>query len=139
MSFLLDTCAISELIRAEPNPGLLRWVGEQDEGDLYLSVVTFAEVTRGVERLPDAKKRATLQAWVSQDLPLRFHGRILDVDLAVAQAWGKATAAGERSGRTVPAMDALIAATALHHGLMVVTRNTKDMEPTGVGVVNPWE
>ncbi|MBM4353844.1 MAG: type II toxin-antitoxin system VapC family toxin [Deltaproteobacteria bacterium] len=124
MKYLLDTCVLSELVRKSPEPAVVKWVDEQDEEDLYISVLTMGELVRGIERLSDSKKKARLRSWLEKDLCSRFEGRVLPVDVEVAAAWGAAQALAERAGEHVPAIDGLIAATALAGGMTVVTRNT---------------
>jgi toxin FitB len=135
--FLLDTNIISELVRPKPEPRVKAWVAATDEDLLYLSVLTFGEIRKGIASLKDASRRVRLETWLDSDLVLRFAGRILPVDQAVADRWGRLAAqAGPKS--LPPVIDGLLAATALHHNLTLVTRNTKDVAGTGVPVFNPW-
>lgn len=138
MTYLLDTTAVSEWVKPRPDPGIARWLDEVDEDRTFLSVITVGELRRGVERLAAGRRRNDLTSWLDHRLPERFEGRLLPVGTEVADAWGRLTARLERRGRKVGAMDTLIAATAEHHRLRVVTRNVTDFEPTGVAVVNPW-
>ena len=138
MSFLLDTSLISELVRKSPHLPVLEWIGAQDETSLYLSVVTIGELEKGIAKLPDSPRRIALQKWVRRELADRFRGRLLDVDASVATRWGTASGKSESSGRPIPVVDCLIAATSLQHGLTVVTRNTADLEQCGARCVNPW-
>ena len=133
--FLLDTCVISELVKARPAARVIAWIDTQREADLYLSVITIGEIEEGVAALPDGEKRAQLLTWVRRALPDRFASRLLAVDLLVAVAWG--TRRGT-SKQTLPVMDGLIAATAHVHGLTVATRNVADFRRFGVSVINPW-
>lgn len=139
MKYLLDTCLISELVKKEPHPGVVNWLDEQDEQTLFLSVLNLGELQKGISKLPDCTKKDELQAWIGLDLVERFAGRILDIDLDTALWWGRIQGEAERAGEKLPVMDSLIAATAAAHGLIVVTRNVKDMERCGVRVCNPWE
>jgi predicted nucleic acid-binding protein len=135
--FLLDTNVISELVRRKTEPKVRAWVQATDENLLYLSVLTFGEIRKGIAALPDASRRVALEAWVDSDLSLRFANRILSIDQAVADRWGRLAAqAGGKS--PLPVIDGLLAATALHHNLTLVTRNTKDVMATGVPLFNPW-
>ena len=118
---------------------MVSWLDEQDEQTLFLSVLTLGELQKGVSKLTDSAKKDELQAWVSLDLVERFTGRILDIDPEAALCWGKLQGVAEQTGEKLPVMDSLIAATALAHGLVVVTRNVKDMERCGVRVCNPWD
>ena len=138
MNCLLDTCLISELVKKEPNPAVVAWLDEQDEQTLFLSVLTLGELQKGISKLPDGAKKDGLQAWVTHDLVERFTGRILDVDQETALCWGRLHGDAERKGEKLPVMDSLIAASAAVHGMMVVTRNTNDLERCGAQVFNPW-
>ncbi len=138
MRLLLDTVVLSELARPEPHPGVVELVqGAEPEG-LYLSVLSLGELGRGIARLPDSQRRRALERWLQRELIPWFEGRILPVDREVAERWGRLMAQGERQGRVIPAVDGLLAATALVHGLTLVTRNVRDFEATGVEVLNPW-
>jgi toxin FitB len=135
--FLLDTNVISELVRPKPEPNVKAWVAAIDENLLYLSVLTLGEIRKGIASVKDAARRVTLEAWLNSDLVLRFAGRLLSVDQPVADRWGRLSAhAGTKS--LLPVIDGLLAATALHHNLTLVTRNTKDVAATAVPVFNPW-
>jgi predicted nucleic acid-binding protein len=138
VKYLLDTCLISELVKKEPNPAVVSWLDEQDEQNLFLSVLTLGELQKGISKLPAGARRDELQAWVEHDLVERFTGRIIDIDLETAQFWGKLQGESEQRGERLPVMDSLIAATATVHGLIVVTRNIKDIERCRVRVCNPW-
>lgn len=138
MSYLLDTCVLSELVKPRPSAGVKQWVDEQSEKSLYVSVLTLAEIQGGVARLPRSKKRSELEIWLHDELIDHFEGRVLPVDTHVAMTWGRLNAGATISGRTLPAMDGMIAATALANDLMLVTRNEADFQATGVEIVNPW-
>lgn len=138
MKYLLDTCTISELVRKRPNEGVLHWLADQDEETLYLSVLTIGELHRGIRKLSDLDRAQRLQTWVDVDLAQRFRGRILPVDHHVASTWGRISGEAARAGSTLPVMDSLIAATAITHKLVVVTRNVADLERCGALVHNPW-
>jgi len=138
MKYLLDTCLVSELVKKEPNPAVVSWLDEQDEQKLFLSVLNLGELQKGISKLPDGAKKEELQAWVALDLVERFTGRILELDLETALCWGRIQGEAEQAGEKLPVMDSLIAATAKAHGLVVVTRNVRDIERCGVKVCNPW-
>ena len=138
MSFLLDTNVVSEWVKPHPNPGVVAWLAEADEDRVFLSVVTLTELRYGIERMPAGQRRKRLEEWLEDDLPLRFEGRILAVDGAVADACGKLVARSEALGRRMEVLDAYIAATAEVHRLTVVTRNTSDFQPTVKSLLNPW-
>jgi predicted nucleic acid-binding protein len=105
---------------------------------VFLSVVTLAELRHGIERLPAGRRRSRLDEWLREELPLRFEERVLPVDDPVADAWGRIVAGAEAVGRSIAAMDALIAATAQVHGLAPVTRNEADFVSSVKTIVNPW-
>lgn len=138
MKYLLDTCVISELVRPAPQESVREWLRQQDEPSLFLSVLTLGELQKGVSKLADGTKRRRLQAWLDRELPLRFSGRLVAVDEAVALRWGAICGAAERTGRKLPVVDSLLAASALSAGLTLVTRNKSHFEATGVVIVDPW-
>ena len=138
MSYLLDTNVVSEWVKPEPAPSVVEWLSGVDEEETFLSVVSLAELRRGVDLLGAGRRRQRLEKWLSEDLADRFHGRILAIDIAVADAWGRLTARASRAGRTLGTMDGFVAATAAAHGLTLVTRNVRDFERLGVDVFNPW-
>ena len=137
MSFLLDTNAVSEWVKPQPNPGLIAWMEETDEDRIFISVVSLAEVSYGVERMPAGRRRSRLEQWLRDELPVRFESRILPVETGVAQAWGKIVSRSEAAGRPIGAMDAFLAATAETHHLTLVTRNVSDFRLMKA-VLNPW-
>lgn len=138
MTFLLDTNVVSEWVKPWPDPGVIAWLAETDEDRVFLSVVTLAELRHGIERLADGGRRRRLDAWLRDELTLRFEGRLLPVDPAVAERWGELVARREAAGRPIGVMDAFIAATASRHGLTLVTRNASDFASTVKAIVNPW-
>ena len=138
MSFLLDTNVISEWVKQRPDPGVIAWLADVDEDRVFLSVVTLAELRHGIERLVDGSRRRRLDAWLRDELPLRFEGRLLPVDEAIADRWGEVVARRETAGRPIGVMDAFIAATANVHALTLVTRNESDFESAVSEIVNPW-
>jgi predicted nucleic acid-binding protein len=139
VKFLLDTCLISELVKKKPNAAVLKWLDQRDEQSLFLSVLTLGELQKGISRLSIGVRKDDLQAWIEHDLIERFEGRILDLDLETALIWGKLQGEAELKGGKLPVMDSLIAATAIAHGLLVVTRNVKDIERCRARVFNPWD
>lgn len=138
MRYLIDTCCISELVKSKPNPNVIKWFANQDEFSMFLSVITFGELRKGIEKLPNSRKKKELNRWVKEDLNYRFKNRVLNIDMEVVNKWGKLLAKAEHKGKPLPAIDALIAATAQVYDMSIVTRNTKDMENSGVEVINPW-
>lgn len=137
--FLLDTNVVSELMKPRPSHKVVSWVSATPEELMYLSVITIGEVRKGIDLLAiDDPRRPALQGWLDRDVRLRFAGRLLPFDDGVAERWGQLEAFARKRRLTVPTIDAQLAATALHHGLTFVTRNTTDLAPTGVPVIDPW-
>lgn len=138
MKYLLDTCAISELVKPAPDAGVLKWFAQQDELSLCLSPLSLGDLKRGIEKLAAGKPKAFLQKWLTASVIQRFGDRLLPVTVEIGERWGDLQAKLEKKGKPMPTIDGLIAATALHHRLTVVTRNTKDMEASGASLFNPW-
>jgi toxin FitB len=137
VSFLLDTCVISDAAR-HADSGLEQWLRSQSPIDLHLSVLSLGEIRKGIELLPTGKKREKLLAWLRDDLRARFAGRLLEVTSDVALEWGRLASVAQKSGRPLPVVDGLLLATARAHALTLVTGNTKDVEGRGVAVLNPY-
>ena len=137
--YLLDTNCISELVRIKPEPRVVSWMQATEETLLYVSVLTLGEIRKGWAGLPQGKRRTHLETWLEIELGARFAGRILPIDVSVADRWGLLAASAKREGRTLSAIDGLLAATALHHNLTVVSRNVSDFADTRVQVLNPWK
>lgn len=135
MTYLLDTNVVSELARPKPASAVLQWLDQAPYQAIHLSVLTQGELRHGIERLPEGARKERLRAWLERDVPAWFGERLLPVDPAVADRWGR-LAAGSR--RPLPTIDSLLAATALHHGLRLVTRNVTDFQFAGLTVINPW-
>jgi toxin FitB len=136
MSYLIDTNVLSELRRKKPDAGVVAWVEQRPRQSLYLSVLTLGEIRKGIEQVKDPKRRQSLIDWLEVELPHYFVGRLLSVDSLTADRWGYLMASARRP---LPAIDGLLAATALQHQLTLVTRNTRDFEGSGVALINPWE
>jgi toxin FitB len=136
--FLLDTNCISEVVRKKPDPRVLHWLDAADESILYLSVLTLGEIRKGVAGLPQSRSQTLLETWLELDLKSRFSGRILPMDRFIADRWGLLSAAAKRRGKSLAAIDGLLAATALHHNLTIVSRNVDDFSGTQVPILNPW-
>jgi predicted nucleic acid-binding protein len=137
--FLLDTNVISELVKVKPEPRVTAWIENIDESLLYLSVLTLGEIRKGITSLRDGARRVSLEAWLDRDLVLRFSDRILSIDLVVADRWGRIAGSASARKAPLPVIDGLLAATALHYDLTLVTRNIADINGSGVAVFNPWE
>jgi toxin FitB len=136
--YLLDTNVLSEVRRPRPEPRVLAWLDAADEDRLHLSAITIGEIARGVALLEDGRRKQELAAWLETDLQHRFGPRLLAIDGDTALAWGQLMGEAKQKGRPVAAMDGWIAATALRHELVLVTRNTKDFENLGVRLFDPW-
>src|SRR5271155_4145048 len=137
--FLLDTNCISELVRPKPEPRVMEWMEAADEVMLYLSVLTVGEIRKGLAGLTQGKRRTHLETWLEVELQARFGGRIMPIDAAIADRWGLIAAEAKRKGKALSVIDGLLAATALHHNLTVVSRNVGDFARARVPVLNPWE
>ncbi len=139
MKYLLDTCVISEAIKPKPNRKVMAWLKKQDEENLYLSVLTFGEIEKGIEKSINQKRKNKLRLWVEDDLKRRFEGRVLQIDIRVASKWGEIQGKSEVVGKPLPSIDGLIAVTGLVNNCVVVTRNITDMQQSSVELHNPWE
>lgn len=138
MSWLLDTCALSEYAKKTPAPNVIAWLDEQDEASLFISVITLGEIEKGILKLSASEPRRSqkLTAWLGK-VEQRFAGRILPLDAAALHVWAQLAASAELAGQALPVMDGLIMATAQCHGLTVVTRNMQDFERYPQ-ILNPW-
>jgi len=135
---LLDTNVLSEVTRPAPDARVMEWLDGLDEDRSFISVVSIAEIRRGVALMDEGRKREALAEWLTRDLPQRFEQRVLPVDEPVALAWGDLMGLAKRRGRGLSSMDGLIAATAVARQLTLATRNTKDFEGFGVELFDPW-
>lgn len=135
MSYLVDTSVLSELRHRRADAKVVAWMQARPRQSLYLSVLSLGEIRKGIEGVADPAFRQTLTDWLEVDLPNWFVGRLLGIDAPVADRWGRVQAV---AGRTLPAVDGLLAATALQHDLTLVTRSTRDFADTGVRLVDPW-
>ncbi|MFN8493442.1 MAG: type II toxin-antitoxin system VapC family toxin [Caldilineaceae bacterium] len=138
MKYLLDTNVISELVAKQPLAKVIDWLDNTDDSLIYLNVITIGEIKKGIERLPDSVRKTSLRTWLVDALLVRFQDRILGVDVDVMLTWGELTALLEQKGRKLPAMDSLVAAIALKHQCILVTRNEIDFAGLGMQVFNPW-
>ncbi|RUW51263.1 type II toxin-antitoxin system VapC family toxin [Mesorhizobium sp. M1A.F.Ca.ET.072.01.1.1] len=138
MRLLLDTNVLSEVTRPAPDVGVLKWLDGLDEDRSFISVVSIAEIRRGVALMDEGRKREALAEWLARDLPQRFEQRVLPVDEAVALAWGDLMGFAKRRGRGLSSMDGLIAATAIAKQLTLATRNSKDFEGFAIELFDPW-
>ncbi len=138
MKYLVDTCVISETFKPNPDPKVLKWIDACAEDSVFISVLTIGELQKGISKLPNSQKKQLMQHWLDVDFLQRFAGRIIEIDEDVVSLWGAMLADKEKKGVNIPAIDSLIAATALANGLVVVTRNTKDFEKCGVKILDPF-
>jgi predicted nucleic acid-binding protein len=135
---LLDTCTLSELRKPSPNPAVVAAVQAIPDAQLYVSVLSLGEIAKGIGLLAAGKKRDGHAAWLAA-LENQFSDRILGLDVETAKLWGELTARAQKKGVVIPATDGLLAATALRHGLHVMTRNESDFKASGARIVNPWQ
>jgi len=135
---LLDTNVLSEVTKPAPDARVLEWLDGLDEDRSFISVVSIAEIRRGVALMDEGRKREALADWLARDLPQRFEQRVLPVDESVALAWGDLMGLAKRRGHGLSSMDGLIAATAISQDLTLATRNTKDFEGFGIDIIDPW-
>ncbi|MDX1901244.1 MAG: type II toxin-antitoxin system VapC family toxin [Gammaproteobacteria bacterium] len=136
MNYLIDTNVISELVSVRPAASVLAWFEQIPMSSVHISVLTLGEIRKGIEKVKDIRCRKKLLIWLEHDLVEMFHMRIMGITLEVADRWGRLQS---EVGRTLPAIDSLIAATALHHDMALVTRNTDDFfDCPGLEVINPW-
>jgi predicted nucleic acid-binding protein len=138
MSWLLDTCALSEKLQKRPDKGFVRWLEAQEVDDLYISVISVGEIRKGIDLLPKSMRKRQLDQWFSGEFLPFFDGRTMGIGHEEAIKWGTAFARCQQNGYKPPVIDSLLAATALTNGLTLVTRNEKDFRPFDVEVINPW-
>ena len=138
MNFLLDTMVVSEWVKQRPRPSVVTWLANADEDRVFISVATLAELRYGIERMAAGSRRKRLDDWLRSDLPGRFEDRVISIDALVAEHRGTVVARSEAAGRQISSMDAWIAATALAHGMILVTRNTSGFEAVIAQMINPW-
>jgi len=138
VKYLLDTCLLSELVRPAPHPAVLDWMGARASADLFVSALTLAELERGIVRLPPSRRQSELAHWLT-GVQAGFGQRALAFTRDTAGYWARLCAQTEAAGKPMAAFDSLTAATALEHGLAVVTRNVSDFVSAPVVLINPWE
>lgn len=138
MRALLDTCVLSELVRPQSNASVRKAVECLADEESFVSVISLGEIERGIGLLDEGARKRALSGWLD-GLQRDYTGRILDIDAETARLWGTLTARASKAGRQVGAADGLIAATALRHGLHIMSRNVKDFEATGAMIINPWD
>ena len=138
MSYLLDTCVVSEPTKPRPAARVVAWLQEADPESLYISVLTFGELEKGIERLAESQRKRGYRLWLERVRGQAAH-RVLTVDDPIASEWGRMLARAEKKGSPLPVIDALLAATAIVHGLTIVTRNDSDIARTGASILDPWQ
>lgn len=136
--YLVDTNIPSELTRDQPDARVADFIRNAGKQNLFLSVMTIGEICKGIDLLPASKKRASLESWLEIQVREWFAGRILPVSEAIAERWGHLSAAARKRGVTLAVVDGVLAATAIEHGLILVTRDTNDYAGLGVTLLNPW-
>jgi predicted nucleic acid-binding protein len=139
MAYLLDTCTISEMVSVKPNAKVLKWFEDQSEKTLYLSIITVGEIEKGIYQLIQSKKRLRLETWLYDELVPSFQGRLIGIDRKLMTTWAKMFAELKTKGMVRQSFDSLIEATALHHQLILVTRNVKNFQNSQATILNLWE
>jgi toxin FitB len=138
LNYLLDTNVLSEWTKIPPDSNVVRWFLSTDEESLWVSAVTFAEIRFGIALLPEGRRKQALLDWLQEEVRARFYGRIIEVELRVADAWGVLMAKSWALGTPLPVVDAYLAATALVHEMTIVTRNTRHFQNLGIALLDPW-
>ncbi len=138
MNVLLDTCVLSELRRPERSLAVQEAVRSLADDAKFISVMTIGEIIKGLNLLAEGRKKQELSRWLMAT-DKEFQDRLLPVDRDVVQIWAEVTARAQKKSIQIPVMDGLIAATAICHGLHVMTRNRRDFAATGVLIIDPWE
>ncbi len=138
MSFLLDTCVVTECLKPRPEPAVQAWLDHNDSPGTFLSALVIGEIRQGIARIAGTAEAAALEEWLESILLPRFDRRVLGIDEGIARRWGNLRGAAMAAGRTPPIIDSLLAATASVHRLTLVTRNSRDFASFGVEVINPW-
>ena len=139
MNYILDTNVISELVAARPSPAVVDFIQSIEPEGVFLSVIAVGEINKGIEKLPNSERKASLGRWMQEDLLTRFSGHILGIDTQTMLLWGKLVARLERLRRPISAIDSLLAATTQQWGYTLVTRNIAHFQDTGIDLLNPWD
>jgi predicted nucleic acid-binding protein len=136
MSYLIDTNVLSELRRIKADKNVLSWSEKIPLTAMYISVLTLGEIRKGIELLSDLHRKEALKIWLEHTLPAQFGERVLEINLSIAERWGRLQAEAKRP---LPVIDSLLAATALHYDLCLITRNVSDFNYPGLEIINPWD
>jgi len=139
VKYLLDTPLLSELMRAHSDDWLARWMDAFYEDEICLSALTIGEITRSIESEPDLVRKAELYRWLNEELLIRFHGRVIPLDMEIIMEWGRVSAECEAKGKPISALDGLIAATVRARGLVLITYNREIFSEAGIEVSDPWQ
>jgi len=138
MSYLLDTCVLTEFSRRKPDAKVIRWIDSVGEDKLYVSVITIGELQRSIEKLTESQRKNDLMVWLNEGLKERLKDKILPLETVTLTLWGSLTSWKELNGQPMGVMESLIAATALCNNLIIVTNQTEAYLRCGAQVVNPW-
>jgi len=138
MKYLLDTCVVSEMIKKSPDNNVIKWLNSIDDQNIYLSVITFGEIQKGISKLKNSKKKDKLRNWFDNILSKKFENRIVNISNIISKTWGHILGLSELAGKKLPVIDTLIASSALVNNYTLVTRNTKDFQLSGCKLLNPW-
>ena len=139
MNYILDTNVVSELVAVKPDPSVIHWLESVNPDQVFLSVIAIGEIKRGIDKLPDSKRKGLLDQWLQEDLLVRFQDHMLSIDTDTMLLWGAINARLEAMGRPIAAINALLAASAMQYQYTLVTRNTSHFGNVGILLLNPWE
>lgn len=139
MKYLLDTPLLIELTRAKSDEWVSRWFDVLDEEEICISILTVGEITRSIESEQSGERKRTLRAWLNDELLVRFHGKIIPLDLEIVTEWGRVAAETEEAGKPLSALDGLIAASVRARNLVLLTFNSEIFDGAGIEVSDPWK
>ena len=138
MKLLLDTCVLAEFAKPKTDQNVQRFIQDIASEALFISVISLGEINKGIHLLTTSKRKTHLQKWM-KTLEMTYQHRVLPINAEIADLWGEIAALAQKKGKTLHSADGLLTATAIIHGLHLVTRNTKDFQHTPVLLINPWE